>query len=130
MKIYFHEIKDQDLVFNFDENTPWIMEVIGSLDERLDRIQRPPGWKPRSRPTQVTFTLRRVDDLIHVSGRVKSQLYLLCSLCADAFQYPVQVQFHTMLTQSEVYAESPRETSRTSSTSVSRALPEAWICST
>ncbi len=112
MKVYFHEIKDQDLDYHFDESTPWVMDVIGSLDERMDRIQRPPNWKPRSRPTQVSFTLRRVDDLIHVSGKAKTHLYLLCSLCADAFQFPIQVQFHTLLTQTEMYAEAPRESSR------------------
>ena len=112
MKVYFHEIKDQEIDLHFDENTPWIMEVIGGLDERMDRIQRPPNWKPRSRPTQVRFTLRRVDDLIHVTGKVNTQLYLLCSLCADAFQFPVQTQFHVLLTQTQIYAETPRETSR------------------
>jgi uncharacterized metal-binding protein YceD (DUF177 family) len=112
MKVHFHEIKDQELTFHFDESTPWVMEVVGALDERLDKIQRPPGWKPRSRPTQVHFSLRRVDDLVHVSGKVKTQLYLLCSLCADAFQYPVQLSFHTLLTQTEMYAEAPRESSR------------------
>ncbi len=112
MKVYFHEIKDQDLDYHFDESTPWVMDVIGSLDERMDRIQRPPNWKPRSRPTQVSFTLRRVDDLIHVSGKAKTHLYLLCSLCADAFQFPIQLQFHTLLTQTEMYAEAPRESSR------------------
>jgi uncharacterized metal-binding protein YceD (DUF177 family) len=112
MKVYFHEIKDQELDLHFDENTPWVMEVIGALDERMDRIKRPPNWKPRSRPTQVTFTLRRVDDLIHVTGKVKTQLFLLCSLCADAFQHAIQTQFHVLLTQTPIYAETPRETSR------------------
>ncbi len=112
MKVYFHEIKEQDVELRFDESTPWIMEVVGSLDERVDRIQRPPNWKPRSRPTEVSFTLRRVDDLIHVSGSVKTQLYLLCSLCADPFQFPIQTRFHVLLTQTPMYAEVPRESSR------------------
>ena len=112
MKVYFHEIKDHELEYHFNETTPWVMDVIGALDERMDRIQRPPNWKPRSRPTEVSFTLRRVEDLIHVTGKVKTQLFLLCSLCADAFHFPVQTQFHVLLTQSPVYAEAPRETSR------------------
>ena len=111
MKVYFHEIKDSDLEFQFNETTPWVMEVIGALDERMDNIQRPPNWKPRSRATEVSFTLRRVDELIHVTGKVKTQLNLLCSLCADAFQFPVQTHFHVLLTQSAMYAEAPRETS-------------------
>jgi uncharacterized metal-binding protein YceD (DUF177 family) len=55
-----------------------------------------------------------VDDLVHLTGKVKTQLYLLCSLCADNFQFPVQLQFHVLLTQSQVYGEVPRETSRKS----------------
>jgi uncharacterized metal-binding protein YceD (DUF177 family) len=111
MKVSFHEIKDQDLHYSFNETTPWIMEVIGSLDERQDRIQRPPNWKPRSRPTEVQFTLRRVEDLVHVTGKVKTFLYLTCSLCGETFQFPIQTSFHTLLTQSEVYSEVPREKS-------------------
>ena len=111
MKVYFHEIKDQDIQHSFTETTPWIMEVIGQLDERMDGIKRPPNWKPRSRPTEVEFTLRRVDDLIHVTGKVKSQLSLLCSLCADAFQFPINTQFHLLLTTSEIYGETKRESS-------------------
>jgi uncharacterized metal-binding protein YceD (DUF177 family) len=126
MKVYFHEIKDQDLDYHFDESTPWVMDVIGSLDERMDRIQRPPNWKPRSRPTQVSFTLRRVDDLIHVSGKAKTHLYLLCSLCADAFQFPIQVQFHTLLTQTEMYSEAPRESSRKNNFEHDEGLQE-WL---
>ena len=114
MKVYFHEIRDEELSYSFTEDTPWIMEVIGQLDERMDRIQRPPNWKPRSRPTEVSFTLRRLDDLIHVTGKVKTQLYMLCSLCADPFQLPINIQFHALLTQSEVYADAPRETSHRS----------------
>ena len=112
MKVSFQEIKDHELEYHFNEETPWVMEVIGHLDERMDRIKRPPNWKPRSRPTEVHFTLRRVEELIHVTGKVKTQLFLLCSLCADAFAFPIQLQFHTLLTQSQVYAEAPRETSR------------------
>jgi uncharacterized metal-binding protein YceD (DUF177 family) len=114
MKVYFHEIKDEELSYAFTEDTPWVMEVIGALDEKLDRIPRPPNWKPRSRPTEVYFTLRRVEDLVHVSGRVKTQLFMLCSICADAFQLPINLHFHTLLTQSEIYAEAPRESNHKS----------------
>ncbi len=116
MKVLLHELKDQDLEFSFDEGTPWVMELVGSLDERADRIQRPVGWKPKTRETRLEIQLRRVDDLIHVSGKIKTQLYLLCSLCADAFAHPIQTQFHALLTQSEDYTDTPREsTSRKSS---------------
>lgn len=111
MKVSFHEIKDEDLQFTFNETTPWIMEVIGSLDERQGSIQRPPNWKPRSRPTEVNFTLRHIEDLVHVTAKVKTQLYLLCSLCGDTFQFPIQTQFHVLLTQSEMYNDHPNEKS-------------------
>ncbi len=126
MKVYFHEIKDQELEYHFDESTPWVMDVIGALDERLDRIKRPPNWKPRSRPTEVSYTLRRVDDLIHVTGKVKSQLFLLCSLCADAFQFPINLQFHVLLTQTEMYADVPRESSRKNAFDYDGGM-DAWL---
>ena len=126
MKVYFHEIKDQELEYRFDESTPWVMEVVGALDERMDRIKRPPNWKPRSRPTQVQFTLRRVDDLVHVTGKVKTQLFLLCSLCADAFQFPINLNFHVLLTQTEMYAETPRESSRKNNFDSDSGM-DAWL---
>jgi uncharacterized metal-binding protein YceD (DUF177 family) len=125
MKVYFHEIKDQDIQHSFTETTPWIMEVIGKLDERMDGISRPPNWKPRSRPTEVEFTLRRVDDLVHVTGKVKTQLYLLCSLCADSFQFPINTQFHLLLTTSDIYAETPRESSNKGSFDVDEWLDDS-----
>jgi uncharacterized metal-binding protein YceD (DUF177 family) len=109
MKVYFHEIKEHDLEYHFNESTPWVMDVVGALDERMDGITRPANWKPRSRPTEVSFTLRRVEDLIHVTGKIKTQLYLLCSLCADAFQFPINTHFHVLLTQSTIYTDTPRE---------------------
>jgi uncharacterized metal-binding protein YceD (DUF177 family) len=111
MKVSFHEIKDEDLHYSFTETTPWIMEVIGSLDERQDRIQRPPNWKPRSRPTEVNFTLRHVEDLVHVTAKVKTNLFLTCSLCGDTFSFPVHTHFHVLLTQSEMYGNTSREKS-------------------
>ncbi len=115
MKVYFHEIKDQDLQYTFNETTPWVMEVVGQLDERMDQIKRPPNWKPRTRPTEVEFTLRRIDDLVHVTGKIKTQLFLLCSLCADSFSFPINTQFHLLLTTSDIYADVPREISNKSS---------------
>lgn len=111
MKIYFHEIKDQDLEYSFNEETPWVMEVVGSLDERMDQITRPPGWKPRSRPTTLQYTIRRVDELIHVQGKVKTQLQLLCSLCADPFPFNIETQFNVLLTQTDDYEQVPHEKS-------------------
>lgn len=111
MKIYFYEIKDQDLHYQFNEETPWVMEVVGALDERVDQIKRPPGWKPRTRPTQLEFTLRRVDELIHVQGKVKTQLNLLCSLCADPFPFNINTTFNVLLTQTGDYEEVPHEKS-------------------
>ena len=32
-------------------------------------------------------------------------------LCGETFQFPINTQFHTLLTQSEVYSETPREKS-------------------
>ncbi len=116
MRIHFHEIKDEDLHYEFNEKTPWVMDIVGALDERADGIRRPPGWRPPSRETSVTFDIRKIDDLIHVQGKVKTKVYLLCSLCADAFQFPIDTPFNVLFTTNTIYSDTPRESSRRGAT--------------
>jgi uncharacterized metal-binding protein YceD (DUF177 family) len=111
MKIWFHEIKDDDLKYRFTEEDPWIMEIVGSLDERISTVSRPTNWRPRSRPTVVDLTVRRVDELVHVQGKLETQLFLLCSLCAEAFSFPVERTFHALYTMNAEYGDQPREKS-------------------
>jgi hypothetical protein len=61
-----------------------------------------------------------------VTGKVKSQLFLLCSLCADAFQFPLNLQFHALLTQTEMYADVPRESSRKNAFDYDGGM-DAWL---
>lgn len=112
MKIWFHEIKDEDLNYEFDENQPWVMDVVGALDERVDRISRPANWRPRSRPTRVQFQIRRLDELIHVNGKIETQLFLLCSACADAFPFVVRKEFNSLYTMNEEFAKTQHEKGR------------------
>ena len=43
MKIFFHEITDQDTDLEFDENEKWVSDAVSRVDERLehDPILRP-----------------------------------------------------------------------------------------
>lgn len=104
MKVYLHEIReDQEFVLQFNEDTQWVSDVIASLDEKMHQVTRPPGWKPKRRAITAEFRMRKIDELYHVEGKLDSQVNLLCSLCADGFQFPIQTAFHVLFTKNKTY---------------------------
>lgn len=114
MKLGFQEIKDEELHYEFDESAPWVMDIIGKLDEQSVQVTRPANWKPRSRATRVTLNIHRIDELISVRGTIETQLFLLCSLCADGFPFPVKRDFNALYTVNPEFAETPKEKSHNS----------------
>jgi uncharacterized metal-binding protein YceD (DUF177 family) len=111
MKLGFQEIKDEELHYEFDESSPWVMEIIGKLDEHAAQISRPANWKPRSRATRISLNIHRIDELVSVRGTIETQLFLLCSLCADGFPFPVKRDFNALYTINPDFAETPKEKS-------------------
>jgi uncharacterized protein len=101
MKIYLSEIKENDREYLASEADAWVSTTIGALDESTASVPgsheslRPAGLKTLTppRPTAVRFNLRRVDDVIVVSGDVETTVQLLCSRCAAPFLLPVNEHF-------------------------------------
>ncbi len=101
MKIYLHEIKETDREVVANESEKWVADTVTSLDESTASVPgspealRPAGLKtkPVVRPTFVRFNLRRVDDVIVVSGDVDTTVQLLCSRCAAPFLLPINEHF-------------------------------------
>jgi uncharacterized protein len=101
MKIYLHEIKETDREIDVNESENWVRATIEALDE--DRSVVPgsaESLRPKSmrspkevRPTHVHYNLRRVDDVIVVSGDVDTGVQLLCSRCAAPFILPIDEHF-------------------------------------
>lgn len=101
MKIYLHEIKETDSEYVADQSEAWVASSIAELDESIALVPgsnenlRPSGLRAAAptRPTSVRFNLRRVDDVIVVSGDVDTTVQLLCSRCAAPFLLPVNEHF-------------------------------------
>lgn len=92
MKIYLHEIKDHDKEVDVTEAEPWVAKTLESLDEDSEEEFRPAKAKA-PRPAKIHFNLRKVDEVIVVSGDMKTHVNLLCSRCAAAFQLPLDEHF-------------------------------------
>jgi len=101
MKVYLHEIKETDSEYDADQSDAWVASAISELDESTASVPgsnenlRPASLRsaPAIRPTSVHFNLRRVDDVIVVSGDVDTTIQLLCSRCAAPFLLPVDEHF-------------------------------------
>jgi len=95
MKIYLHEIKEQDKEIDVTEAEPWVANTLAAVDEDPEDISslRPARAKAAPRPARVHFNLRKVDDVIVVSGDMDTSVNLLCSRCAKEFQLPVDEHF-------------------------------------
>jgi len=78
MKIYLNEITDQGTDLNFTEEQSWVKNAVLRLDESH-------GETPR--PIQVHFALRKIDEVVVISGTFKTYIELLCSRCGDSFQF-------------------------------------------
>lgn len=99
MKIYLHEISDQESEFDFSQDEKWVRDAVERVDEDDSRAAR-----QKERPVQVHFSLRKVDDVVIVSGDVDTHLRLLCSRCAASFQYPCQMHFSGLYCRDPVMA--------------------------
>lgn len=101
MKIYLSEIQETDSEYLADQSEAWVAASISELDESTASVPgshenlRPASLKTTApaRPTTVRFNLRRVDEVIVVSGDVDTTVQLLCSRCAAPFLLPVDEHF-------------------------------------
>ncbi len=101
MKIYLHEIKEVDKEISATEKEGWVSSTVSALDESTASLPgsnenlRPASLKAATmiRPTFVRFNLRRVDEVIVVSGDLGTSVQLLCSRCASPFVFPIDEHF-------------------------------------
>ncbi|MEK6705999.1 MAG: DUF177 domain-containing protein [Bdellovibrionota bacterium] len=90
MKIYLHEITDEEIPLDFDENESWVKSVIEKTDEAsFNAISKP-------RSTRLHLALRKVDDVVMLSGHVDTSLNLICSRCATPFLMNCDAEFSAL----------------------------------
>jgi len=93
MKVYLHEITEQDTRLDFTDEDQWVLEAVEKADEPSGEPSQ--GRAPR-RPVEVHFNLSKVDEVVIVSGQVKTELKLLCSRCADEFKLSTSPSFSAL----------------------------------
>lgn len=100
MKIYLHEITDQETELDFNQAEKWVLDAVERVDE--DHGLNPAALK--SRPVQVHFSLRKVDDVVVVSGSIDTSVRLLCSRCAAPFNLKCNSHFSALFCKDPVMA--------------------------
>jgi uncharacterized protein len=102
MKISIHEITDLETELDFTQEEEWVAAAVKRVDEQLDdadlpQIPRPnpelKASKDALRPIQVHFSIRKVDEVIVLNGNANTHVRLLCSRCANPFQFKTKVDF-------------------------------------
>jgi len=100
MKVYLHEITEQGTDVTFGSQDAWALNAIACVDESNDSLQpsAPRSLPERApqRPIQGQLTLRKVDDVVVISGHVKTEVQLLCSRCATQFGFSCSPNFQSL----------------------------------
>lgn len=110
MKIAVSEIREIPTELNFDEKDEWVRNAIAIGDETDDALKlsgakaeqtfrpRPPGSKTDSRHTLISLSLRKSDEIYIISGKIDTELHLLCSRCAKPIHHPFHRNFTSLYT--------------------------------
>lgn len=106
MRIFLHEIAEQETTFDFTQEDAWVINTVLRLDEHPEGSSSPihPPQTPKSRPVQAHISLRKVDDVIVVSGNIGTFIELICSRCANPFQHSCKPTFSALFCKDPVMA--------------------------
>jgi uncharacterized protein len=96
MRVYLHEITEQGTELSFAQNDTWAQAAVARVDE--DKTPSGP------RPLDGQITLRKVDDVVVVDGRMRTEVHLLCSRCASSFSLGCSPAFQTLFCQDPAMA--------------------------
>lgn len=106
MKIFLHEITDESTELEFTHHESWVANAVAALDEKMEGEttspfpsrslpERAAGRSPE-RTVDAHFSLRKVDDVVVISGKIKTHLRLICSRCASAYSFQCQPAFSAL----------------------------------
>lgn len=100
MRIFLNEISDQEKELDFTQDDAWVKQAVLSVDEPSEG-----GSKTvKNRPIEAHLSLRKVDEVIVISGKVKTFLELVCSRCANLFNHPCNPTFSALFCKDPVMA--------------------------
>ncbi len=105
MKIFLNEITEQGKDLVFSEADSWVFQSVLNVDEHHgEEVRELSRSKPQARPIQASFSLRKVDGVVVISGKINTHLQLMCSRCAGSFQYPCRPSFSALFCKDPVMA--------------------------
>lgn len=105
MKIFLHEITDQDTELDFTQEEKWVAEAVERIDEKWDGESRVPHAQAKvERPIQAHFNLRKVDEIVVVSGNINTSVNLICSRCAQYYAFETRPAFSALFCKDPVMA--------------------------
>jgi len=103
MKIFIHEISDFDTDLDFTQDEKWVADAVAQVDEKTEGESVRPA-PPKNRPIHAHFSLRKVDEVIVISGKIKTHVQLVCSRCAAPFAFNTQPGFSALFCKDPVMA--------------------------
>jgi uncharacterized protein len=104
MKIFLYEIAEQEKELNFTQEDAWIVKSVLRIDERFEGARPQGQMQAQVRPVQAYLSLRKVDDVIVVSGQINTYVELVCSRCANVFQHSCKPSFSALFCKDPVMA--------------------------
>jgi uncharacterized protein len=92
MKVFLHEISDHETELDFTQEDAWARDAVTRVDENQETSRK----KQDTRPISAHFSLRNVDEVIVVSGKINTFVELVCSRCALPFEHSCRINFSAL----------------------------------
>lgn len=93
MRVFLTEITERDMDLDFTQEDRWVSDAVSRVDERSEDSFVP---RPGPRTARGHLSLRKVDDVVVISGDVDTSIQLVCSRCATPFQMPAHPAFSAL----------------------------------
>lgn len=90
MKIYLNELSETPKDLHFSEKDLWLAETVRDTQE--SELERAPAYK-------VDFELRKLQEVVFLKSKLRLEIGLLCSRCANSFEYDLSSSFQCMFTR-------------------------------
>lgn len=108
MKINLKDITDQGTELDFTQEESWVSEAVARVDEPAEMDAsadiKPASVRAKSRPIHARLSLRRVDEVVVVSGKIETAVHLICSRCANYYDFETRPQFSALFCKDPVLA--------------------------
>jgi uncharacterized protein len=96
MKVYLREITDQETELDFTQDEKWVSEAVARVDEKMDDVTLRPATRAAVRAIHTHMSLRKVDDVVVISGDIDTSVQLVCSRCASYYAFETHPRFSAL----------------------------------